>query len=236
MLDVLRIEPGGFMKRVMGDVTMEQPLSVPIGRPRHGHRGERVHRFGHHASLLLDGVQRVDPHPAACQHGEVEAVEVHGVRADGGVHPAPVDRVAGCCFDRFGMRERLSIDGEDVAVRGINLVAPDVHHEHAVVRCGTQRIDDERASGRFALDVVGVDATDLCAIDVRPWRTGGERDGSRFARRDADAVLSGHRSCREPAKPQRGIGQRVPHRRGDDRPRLHAHQWRRDTRCPAFFA
>ena len=62
------------------DVTMKQPVADTLRRPRHRHRGSRLHELRHDVRLLASTEPLIAQSVPEAVHLEIEAVHVHRVR------------------------------------------------------------------------------------------------------------------------------------------------------------
>ena len=132
-------------------MAVKHPVARASRHPARGHRTAGRHQLGHHLTPHLgpvDGVRR--PAPAAVDL-VVEAVQMHRVRAGGGVHPAPADRVAYGVIQPLGFGPGLPIDHHELPLglsrARVAWLESQANHEDPLLlaRPHARGIDDEGA-------------------------------------------------------------------------------------------
>jgi hypothetical protein len=145
-------------------VTVEQPVARAVGRPREARGREAVHELGDREAPLARRVDGVPRPVAARVDAEVEPVQVHRVRQEGGVDEPPphgathgVAQPLGAGPRRAvhvepGLRHRAAARHDGVELRR-RRARRDVDDEHALaprgVGRGVARVHDERPGERL---------------------------------------------------------------------------------------
>src|SRR5687767_2289393 len=139
---------------MLHDMAVEEPVADGVRRPPHGHGRAAGHELGDDGPTRAFSKNRIADRVAASEDLVVEAVQMQGVSAPGGIDEPPLHGITHRLRQTLGVRPRETVEDEyllttlDWSAEGGVISTPHPHDEDAIARgrgCAG-RVDDDRTA------------------------------------------------------------------------------------------